>query len=241
MPDNDNRETRKLAALIDADNTSASLAGPLFAEIATLGEASLRRIYGDFTNEHLKGWLDKIHSHAIQPYQQFAYTQGKNSSDIALVIDAMDLMHSGRFDAFCLVSSDSDFTRLAVRLREQGLDVFGFGQEKTPESFRQACTRFIFTENVAPVPKSGKRTETDKAIPVLLKAYSDLAEDDKAWVHLSQLGKLLVTNEPDFDPRSYGYGKLVELAEATGTFEVERPSGGGVRLRRRASRRKRTT
>ncbi|MHA3913340.1 NYN domain-containing protein [Halovulum sp. GXIMD14793] len=230
----------KLAVLIDADNTSHSLAGPLFAEIATLGDAALRRIYGDFTREQLKGWLDKVQNHALRPYQQVAYTQGKNSSDIALVIDAMDLMHSGRFDAFCLVSSDSDFTGLSVRLREQGLDVFGFGQKKTPESFRQACSRFIFTENLSADRKTGKTSEAGKATPALIRAYSDLAEDAGAWVHLSQLGKLLITNEPDFDPRSYGFGKLVELAEATGAFQVERASQGAVRLRQKTKQHRNT-
>ena len=138
----------RLAVLIDADNTSAKIADRLFEEIAQLGEASVRRIYGDFTRQGLRGWSDILSKHAIIAQQNFAYVTGKNASDIALVIDAMDLMHSGRFDGFCLVSSDSDFTRLAARIREQGLDVFGFGERKTPESFRQACRRFIYTENL---------------------------------------------------------------------------------------------
>ena len=138
---------RKLAVLIDADNTSPKVADGLFEEVAKIGEASLRRIYGDFSKGQQAGWEKVLQKHAILAQQQFAYTTGKNSSDIALVIDAMDLLHSGRFDGFCLVSSDSDFTRLAARIREQGIDVYGIGQQKTPESFRQACTRFIFTEN----------------------------------------------------------------------------------------------
>ena len=138
----------RLAVLIDADNASPKIADGLFAEIAKLGEASVRRIYGDFSGTHLKGWADILAKHAIIPHQQFANTTGKNSSDIALVIDAMDLLHSGRFEGFCLVSSDSDFTRLAARIREQGVDVFGFGEQKTPESFRQACRRFVYTENL---------------------------------------------------------------------------------------------
>ena len=138
----------RLAVLIDADNTSAKIADRLFEEIAQLGEASVRRIYGDFTRAGLRGWTDILAKHAIIAHQQFAYVTGKNASDIALVIDAMDLMHSGRFEGFCLISSDSDFTRLAARIREQGLDVFGFGERKTPESFRQACRRFIYTENL---------------------------------------------------------------------------------------------
>ena len=127
--------TRRLAILIDADNTSPRIAAGLFEEVAKFGEASVRRIYGDFSGQRLKSWVDILQKYAIDPYQQFAYTTGKNASDIALVIDAMDLLHSGRLDGFCLVSSDSDFTRLASRLREQGADVFGFGEQKTPESF----------------------------------------------------------------------------------------------------------
>jgi len=142
--------TRRLAILIDADNTSPRIAAGLFEEVAKFGEASVRRIYGDFSGQRLKSWADILQKYAIDPYQQFAYTTGKNASDIALVIDAMDLLHSGRLDGFCLVSSDSDFTRLASRLREQGADVFGFGEQKTPESFRQACRKFIYTENLLP-------------------------------------------------------------------------------------------
>ena len=138
----------RLAVLIDADNASAKIVDGLFEEIAKIGEASVRRIYGDFSNPRSKGWADTLSKHAIIPQQQFAYTTGKNASDITLVIDAMDLLHSGRFDGFCLVSSDSDFTRLAARIREQGVDVFGFGEQKTPESFRQACRRFVYTENL---------------------------------------------------------------------------------------------
>src|SRR5947209_10266766 len=139
---------RRFAVLIDADNTSPRIAAGLFEEIAKFGEASVRRIYGDFSGTRLKSWAEILQKYAIDPYQQFAYTTGKNASDIALVIDAMDLLHSGRFDGFCLVSSDSDFTRLAARIREQGVDVFGFGEHKTPESFRQACRRFVYTENL---------------------------------------------------------------------------------------------
>ncbi len=138
----------RLAVLIDADNASAKIAGKLFEEITKIGEASVRRIYGDFSSQRLKSWADILAHHAIVPQQQFANATGKNASDIALVIDAMDLLHSGRFDGFCLVSSDSDFTRLASRIREQGVDVYGFGEQKTPESFRKACRRFIYTENL---------------------------------------------------------------------------------------------
>nr|WP_221938292.1 NYN domain-containing protein [Mycobacterium sp. KBS0706] len=144
----DENRLPRFAILIDADNTSPRIAAGLFEEVAKFGEASVRRIYGDFSSQRLKSWADILQKYAIDPYQQFAYTTGKNASDITLVIDAMDLLHSGRFDGFCLVSSDSDFTRLASRLREQGADVYGFGEQKTPESFRQACRRFIYTENL---------------------------------------------------------------------------------------------
>jgi uncharacterized LabA/DUF88 family protein/predicted transcriptional regulator len=142
----------RFAVLIDAENTSPQIACGLFEEVAKFGEASVRRIYGEFSGTKLKSWSDILQKHAIDPYQQFSYTKGKNASDIALVIDGMDLLHSGRFDGFCLVSSDSDFTRLASRLREQGADVYGFGARNTPESFRQACHRFIYTENLLPEP-----------------------------------------------------------------------------------------
>lgn len=138
----------RLAILIDADNTSAHWADAIFKEIATIGEASVRRIYGDFSGPRLASWKNKLAGHAVIPHQQFAYTAGKNSSDIALVIDAMDLLHTGRFDGFVLVSSDSDFTRLAGRIREQGLHVFGIGKKTTPDAFRKACKRFIFVENI---------------------------------------------------------------------------------------------
>jgi hypothetical protein len=162
----------RLAVLIDADNASAKIADGLFEEVAKIGEASVRRIYGDFSNARSRAWADILSKHAIIPQQQFAYTTGKNASDITLVIDAMDLLHSGRFDGFCLVSSDSDFTRLAARIREQGVDVFGFGEQKTPESFRQACRRFVYTENLLGGtrtsrmrPRSRSRSSPQRQLP----------------------------------------------------------------------------
>lgn len=239
-------ETRapRLAILIDADNTSAKIADGLFEEIAKIGEASVRRIYGNFADARMKGWNDQLARHAIVPQQQFAYTTGKNASDITLVIDAMDLMHSGRFDGFCLVSSDSDFTRLASRIREQGLDVYGFGEQKTPESFRQACRRFIYTENLLPVVSGTDKTGTatrkaleapSKAVPVLTKALEQIETED-GWVLLGTLGQHVANLASDFDPRTYGSTKLSDLVEKTGAFEVERTSGHiRVRLRRRKS------
>jgi uncharacterized LabA/DUF88 family protein len=229
----------RFAVLIDADNTSPRIAAGLFDEVAKFGEASVRRIYGDFSSPRLKSWTKILQKHAIDAYQQFAYTAGKNASDIALVIDAMDLLHSGRFDGFCLVSSDSDFTRLASRLREQGADVYGFGEQKTPESFRQACRRFIYTENLlpegqAPVPEDGtalKALQTpSSAIPMLKKAIAQMETED-GWVHLGAVGQRLANIASDFDPRSYGYRKLSDLVRKTEAFEIDQRQGSGMRIR----------
>lgn len=224
---------RHLAVLIDAENTSAKIAEALFTEIATIGEAAARRIYGNFTSDQMRSWVDVLQKFAIQPQQHFANTRGKNASDIALVIDAMDLLHTNRFDGFCLVSSDSDFTRLASRIREQGVAVYGFGEEKTPESFRQACTRFIYTENLAPAqseagaaPKS--RLEPRKAAPLIKAAMADI-EDDGGWVTLAEVGQRLRNANPDFDTRTYGFAKLSELIANLGRFEIERAESGGAR------------
>ncbi|HEV7599042.1 MAG TPA: NYN domain-containing protein [Bradyrhizobium sp.] len=229
----------RFAVLIDADNTSPQIASGLFEEVAKFGEASVRRIYGDFSNQRLKSWTDILQKYAIDPYQQFAYTTGKNASDIALVIDAMDLLHSGRFDGFCLVSSDSDFTRLASRLREQGADVYGFGAQKTPESFRQACRRFIYTENLLPeppasepgtAPKSKSLQPPSAALPILKKAISQIESDD-GWVRLDFVGNQLTNLVSDFDVRTYGFRKLSDLVRNTGMFDVEKTEGSRTRIR----------
>ena len=170
MPPSEPRSPR-LAVLIDADNTSARIVDRLFEEIAKVGEASVRRIYGDFSSTRSKAWSEVLARHAIIPQQQFAYTTGKNASDITLVIDAMDLLHSGRFDGFCLVSSDSDFTRLASRIREQGIDVYGFGEQKTPASFRQACRRFVYTENLLGQPAGNGSGAASAAKPLQLPHF----------------------------------------------------------------------
>lgn len=235
---NENRFPR-LAVLIDADNTSAKIADGLFEEIAKIGEASVRRIYGDFANARLKGWIEVLAQYAIIPQQQFAYTTGKNASDITLVIDAMDLLHSGRFDGFCLVSSDSDFTRLAARIREQGIDVFGFGEQKTPESFRQACRRFIYTEYLLPTAASnGSDTSStpkslqppSAATPVIRKVIGQMETED-GWVPLGSVGTQLANLASDFDPRTYGFRKLSDLVRKTGTFELEQLEGKPLRIR----------
>jgi uncharacterized LabA/DUF88 family protein len=233
----------RFAVLIDADNTSPQIAAGLFEEVAKFGEASVRRIYGDFSGPHLKSWSEILQKHAIDPYQQFAYTKGKNASDIALVIDAMDLLHSGRFDGFCLVSSDSDFTRLASRMREQGADVYGFGAQKTPESFRQACRRFIYTENLLPATAtSSAETQSSPgalqprraAIPFLNKAISQIEGED-GWVPLGQVGSQLSNLFSDFDVRSYGHSKLSDLVRKTEAFEIEMGDGRNPRIRAKAA------
>jgi len=228
----------RLAVLIDADNASSRIVDGLFEEISKIGEASVRRIYGDFSGTRSKGWADVLSKYAVIPQQQFAYTTGKNASDITLVIDAMDLLHSGRFDGFCLVSSDSDFTRLAARIREEGVDVYGFGEQKTPESFRQACRRFIYTENLLPQePQKAGTTQTTRALEPLQNA-ADLIhrvigemESEEGWVNFSGLGSQLLNLAPDFDSRTYGYKKLSDLVRALSAFELKQTEGGHLRLR----------
>jgi uncharacterized LabA/DUF88 family protein len=234
----ENSRLPRFAVLIDADNTSPKVVEGLFEEVAKFGEASVRRIYGDFSNQRLKSWIEVLQKHAIDPYQQFAYTTGKNASDIALVIDAMDLLHSGRFDGFCLVSSDSDFTRLASRLREQGADVYGFGAQKTPESFKQACRRFIYTENLMAdtqsggpnPPQSRSLASPSAAVTLLTKAVSQIDSED-GWVNLGQVGKQLSNLASDFDVRTYGFPKLSDLVRSTGAFEIDPTEGRNMRIR----------
>ncbi|QYC10784.1 NYN domain-containing protein [Brevundimonas nasdae] len=229
----------RLAVLIDAENASSRIADLLFTEIATLGEASARRVYGDFSSPQIAGWTKVLAQFAIQPQQNFANTKGKNSGDIALVIDAMDLLHSGRFDGFCLVSSDSDFTRLAARIREEGVDVYGFGEKKTPESFRQACTRFIYTENLsvppetdndvaksAPAVEAPPKLKPSEAGRLIASLIPDMDEDGDGWVQASAIGSRLRNAYPDFDQRTYGFAKLSDLIRATGRFDVQ--AGPGV-------------
>ena len=232
----------RLAVLIDADNASAKIADGLFEEIAKIGEASVRRIYGDFSSPRSKGWIDVLAQHAIIPQQQFAYTTGKNASDITLVIDAMDLLHSGRFDGFCLVSSDSDFTRLASRIREQGVDVFGFDEQKTPESFRQACRRFVYTENLiaAPTaPADGKHPQPKPLQPVaaataIIGRIIAQMESEDGWVGLGAVGHQLANLASDFDPRTYGFRKLSDLVRGTNAYEIQHPEGGAMKIRVKA-------
>ncbi|MFJ5922350.1 NYN domain-containing protein [Kitasatospora sp. NPDC092948] len=233
-----NENTAKLAVLIDADNAQASIVEHLLAEVAKYGTAHVKRAYGDWTGTALKGWKAQLLEHSIQPMQQFAYTTGKNATDAAMVIDAMDLLYTGRFDGFCLVSSDSDFTRLASRIRESGLTVYGFGERKTPRAFVAACDKFIHTENltvpahahphahaVVPAQPVAVR-ELDAAMAELLHSVLEAASGDDGWTHLGEFGNQIRKRKPDFDPRTYGFQKLMPLLEASGQFEVVKVDPG---------------
>jgi uncharacterized LabA/DUF88 family protein len=233
MPEVDNR---RLAVLIDADNAQAAIVEGLLAEIAKYGTAHVKRIYGDWTLPNLGSWKPTLLRYSIQPMQQFRYTTGKNATDGAMMIDAMDLLYTGRFDGFCIVSSDSDFTRLASRIRESGLAVFGFGEKKTPEPFVAACDKFIFVEllreeaaGTAPGGrKSAKELKQDNKLVHLLRNAVVAASDDSGWAELGVVGSTVAKLAPEFDPRTWGYAKLSGLVKAVGLFEVEeRLVGGG--------------
>jgi hypothetical protein len=236
--------TLRLAVLIDADNAQAAVIEGLLAEIARFGEATVRRIYGDFTAPASSSWKKVLQQYAIKPVQQFAYTTGKNATDSMLIIDAMDLLYTRKFDGFCLITSDSDFTGLAMRLREEGLTVLGFGEKKTPEAFRNACHKFVFTEVLPPsiaaepVGLPSKAESGQKTIPVqptieatgqklkfpkeFVLAALEQSSDDAGWAHLGTFGSYLNKLQPDFDSRLYGYKKLSDLVKAkTDLFVTE--------------------
>lgn len=242
----------RLAVLIDADNAQPSIIEGLLAEVARFGTASVRRIYGDWTSNRLASWKKTLLQHSIQPVQQFGYTQGKNATDSALIIDAMDLMYTRRFDGFCLVSSDSDFTRLAVRLREEGLVVYGFGERKTPEPFVKACDKFIYTEVLrpgpdaavekAPEPRTPERSIPKEVINLVAQAVEDVSEES-GWAQLGTVGSNITKVRPDFDSRLYGFRKFSDLVRALPeTFELEErqlPGGTAIYIRRRTHARTR--
>lgn len=228
--------TRKLAVLIDADNAQPAIIEALLAEIAKYGVASVKRIYGDWTLPNLKGWKELLAEHAIQPIQQFRYTTGKNATDGRMIIDAMDLLYTERFDGFCLISSDSDFTGLASRLRESGMTVYGFGERKTPGSLVSACDKFVYVDvlreaaadEAGPKPKPAATLKQDTKLVRLLRDAVDAASDDEGWAGLGAVGSLISKQAPDFDSRNYGFRKLSELVVATALFETdERKSADG--------------
>jgi uncharacterized LabA/DUF88 family protein len=217
-----------LAILIDADNANPAIVKGLIDEVAKFGRATVRRIYGDWTTPNLGKWKESLLEHSIQPMQQFAYTKGKNATDSTMIIDAMDLLYAGNLDGFCIVSSDSDFTRLASRLKESGKRVYGFGEKKTPRPFVAACDRFIYTEVFArvegqtPQRQAASELNRDRGFLDLVGGAVDDASDDSGWAHLGHVGSIITKKAPDFDSRNYGYGKLSDLLEASKHFEVKR-------------------
>lgn len=230
----DKKNTDNLAILIDADNAQPSITENLLAEIAKYGIANVKRIYGDWTLPQLRGWKDILLQHSIQPIQQFGYTKGKNATDSALIIDAMDLLYTGRFDGFCLVSSDSDFTKLAARIRESGLTVYGFGEKKTPDPFIAACDKFIYTEvlKIDEDETTRKKRQPinelkqDTKLVNLVRNAVEASSDESGWAHLAPVGSNIAKQSPGFDPRNYGFQKLGELVKAMNLFELEERSVG---------------
>jgi uncharacterized protein (TIGR00288 family) len=244
---------KKIAVLIDSDNAQHSKVQAILDEISVHGHIVIKRAYGDWSSEYLKNWKQSLNELAIQPIQQFAYTTGKNSTDASMIIDAMDLLYSNKFDAFALVSSDSDFTKLASRLRESEIFVFGVGEKKTPISFRNACDNFIFTENLEvkipisealsveerPKPankkKAAKNTIAEKnesieseLIPILRKAWEQY-QDEEGWANVSPVGSFVKRLKPDFDPRTYGASKLPDIiSKLSETFEMKKYKGKGT-------------
>jgi uncharacterized LabA/DUF88 family protein len=237
---------KKIAVLIDAENAQYTVLGAVLSELSKHGHIVSKKAYGDWSSNHLRNWKQPLNELAINPVQQFSYTQGKNSSDAAMIIDAMDLLYSGNFDAFALISSDSDFTKLASRLRESQIYVFGVGEQKTPLAFRNACDDFIYTEILrdpeaveeAPQTESasaGQLSETRKSrqelccdtrlVNILRNSINEYADDD-GWAPLSGCGGLIKRQYPDFDSRTYGYPSLTKLIEATDLFEVDRRESG---------------
>src|SRR6056297_198372 len=224
MPNSEGQ--KRLAVLIDADNTQPRIIESLLEEIANYGVATVKRIYGDWTSTHLKGWKEVLLEHAIQPIQQFAYTRGKNATDSAMIIDTMD--------GFCVVSSDSDFTRLSARIREAGLTVYGFGEQKTPKAFVGACDRFIYTEILraesekddgVPVKRPSLRElKSDSRLVNLLRNATEDSADETGWANLGTVGQNVANKAREFDPRNYGFKKLGELINAVNLFEIDERS-----------------
>jgi NYN domain-containing protein/OST-HTH/LOTUS domain-containing protein len=238
-------ENVRIAVLIDADNTSPKHAEALLDEVAKYGVPTVKRAYGDWTNSHLNSWRSELPKYAVQPMLQIANTTGKNSTDSALIIDAMDLLYSGNVDAFALVSSDSDFTSLAIRLRGSGRTVYGMGLRKTPQSLRQAVDRFIFLEDLhdggaveepqAAVPEDAEPRRIPDLRRLLERAVDGTSHDD-GWASLSSIANHVTRVDPSFSVKDYGASKLVDLVRAQDYLEVEQPEGGSVRVRMRAGR-----
>ncbi|HEY9267039.1 MAG TPA: NYN domain-containing protein [Mycobacterium sp.] len=229
-----------LAVLVDAENVPPSKIGAVLTEVARFGTASVKRVYGDWTKPNLSSWKPVASEHVIQPMQQFANTVGKNATDSALIIDAMDLLYTRRFHGFCIVSSDSDFTRLASRIREEGVTVYGFGERKTPEAFRNACDQFTYLDVLdEPAVESASATPTrvptaklrnDAKLVSGLQACVATASGEDGWANLGAVGHLMRKQRPDFDSRNWGYAKLSDLIRATELFLIEPRPGGGLQV-----------
>ncbi len=235
-------ERKKLAVLIDADNISPALCDALIQEVAKYGVASVKRAYGDWTTPQLTSWKAMLHEYAISPMQQFSYTTGKNSTDSSMIIDAMDLLYTEKFDGFCLVTSDSDFTKLATRIRESGLVAYGFGEKKTPGSLQAACDKFVFLEALvdpssesngkegakpaAKERKSKKQLNQDAKLISLLRGAVEATSDDAGWANISAVGAH-ISNQSSFDSRNYGYRKLSTLIETTELFDMQKRNPRG--------------
>lgn len=231
-------DQKKIVVLIDADNAQESKIGLILSELSSHGHIIVKRAYGDWSSRYIRNWKDTLNELAVQPVQQFAYTTGKNSTDASMIIDAMDLLYTDKFDAFALVSSDSDFTKLAARLKESEIYVFGFGEQKTPISFRNACDDFIFTENLktdeeieaekAEVVEKDQKEKTREALQVLHQAWQKQS-DEEGWVDVSVAGQIIKRLHPDFDPRTYGVTKMSELVDSLSEYlEIRRTPGRGT-------------
>ena len=238
------QDRKLLAVLIDADNIPAKHAAQILREITTFGEPALRRVYGDWSSASLGAWKKVVVELGMVANQETANTKGKNASDIGLVIDAMDILHTGRFDGFVIVSSDSDFTALANRLREDGVEVIGIGERKAPVSLRNVCNRFVLIENIvgepeqlpavkngsAEKPKDSKHPPS-KVVPLVLKAMNSI-DPEADWLGLGAVGQHIMRANPDFDPRTYGSAKLSDLLAKTGLFEIAKRDGNRLEIRR---------
>lgn len=231
---------RRVAILIDGDNAQASLIEQILVEAGKFGNATIRRVYGDWTTPNMNSWKDILNIHAFQPIQQFRYSVGKNATDSAMIIDAMDILHSNHVDGFCLVSSDSDYTRLATRIRESGLLVVGIGEKKTPRAFVSACNVFIYTENIkrkSRVSSGGngrKKTsnlsdQESELIDMVSQAIDMVGTDDDGWTRLSEVGTALRRIDPGFDPRTFGHRQLSQLIKGHGReFEMRKVANGAI-------------
>ncbi|MGV3704469.1 MAG: NYN domain-containing protein [Arcticibacter sp.] len=252
----ENKKDLKLAVLIDADNVPYANVKEMFEEIAKYGTPTFKRIYADWTKPTVSGWKKVLLENAITPIQQYSYSTGKNATDSALIIDAMDILYTGKVDGFCIVSSDSDFTRLATRLREAGMTVIGIGEKKTLAPFITACDKFIYIEILKPDEPVGEDQDTKKVSPkkatptaqplskidpkiirLFSDSISDLADED-GWAFLGELGNLMLKKKPDFDPRNYGFPKLLPLIKSINRFEIDERDTGKPNIKHIYIRRK---